>query len=168
MRGTKTKTGQSKKNYTNWQWAPLMEHFKSYMAFAKTDSNIPPLVDSNQYQGERPEIDLTLDSIDFEEQFSENDINEDPQPATNTLHTSEIRPLREQGNRNTRNTQKENKRSTSSVDTVVHYLENKRRQVDMDAIDLIFLGYSKTVKSFSKKRQALTKMKIAEIIMQQE
>ncbi|CAG9766009.1 unnamed protein product [Ceutorhynchus assimilis] len=37
----KTKTGQSaKKNYSKWQWASLMEPFKPFLAFAKTDSNI--------------------------------------------------------------------------------------------------------------------------------
>lgn len=51
---------------------------------------------------------------------------------------------------------------------MVNYFENKRARYDKTPIDLIFSGYAKTVKSFSLKRQAITKIKIAQIIGDQE
>ncbi|GLV33330.1 hypothetical protein CBL_08600 [Carabus blaptoides fortunei] len=59
-------------------------------------------------------------------------------------------------------------KSCPSVDRVVHYLENKRKCDGKTANDLIFSGYAKTVNSFSLKRQAITRIKIAQIIAEQE
>ncbi|KRT80235.1 Myb/SANT-like transcription factor [Oryctes borbonicus] len=39
---------------------------------------------------------------------------------------------------------------------------------EMDDLDMLFLAYARVVKKFNKKRQAVTKMKISEVIMEQE
>ena len=38
----------------------------------------------------------------------------------------------------------------------------------MDAVDLLFSALARTVKTFSKKRQTITKMKVSQLIMEQE
>jgi len=38
----------------------------------------------------------------------------------------------------------------------------------MDAIDLLFSAHARTVKTFSKKPQAIAKMKVSQVIMEQE
>ena len=38
----------------------------------------------------------------------------------------------------------------------------------MDAIDLLFSAHARTVKTFSKRRQAIAKMKVSQVIMEQE
>ena len=38
----------------------------------------------------------------------------------------------------------------------------------MDAIDLLFSAHARTVKTFSKKRQAIAKLKVSQVIMEQE
>jgi hypothetical protein len=38
----------------------------------------------------------------------------------------------------------------------------------MDATELLFLGYAKTLKTFTSRRQSITKMVIAQIFMEQE
>ncbi|KAJ8934573.1 hypothetical protein NQ314_013272 [Rhamnusium bicolor] len=64
--------------------------------------------------------------------------------------------------------QKENKEYPSSVDAMVNYFENKRGRYDKTVIDVTFSGYAQIVKSFSHKRQVITKMKIVQIIAEQE
>ncbi|KAJ2945406.1 hypothetical protein O0L34_g212 [Tuta absoluta] len=53
------------------------------------------------------------------------------------------------------------------VDKVLSFL-NSTSTADYDAIDLIFLGYSRTIKKFSPHRQALAKYNIAKVIMEAE
>uniref|UniRef100_A0A0A9ZCL6 Transcription factor Adf-1 n=2 Tax=Lygus hesperus TaxID=30085 RepID=A0A0A9ZCL6_LYGHE len=47
------------------------------------------------------------------------------------------------------------------------YFEDDKRS-RMDPTDLLFLAHAGTIKTFSGKRQAITKLKIAQIIMEQE
>lgn len=49
-----------------------------------------------------------------------------------------------------------------------HILENNGIDPNIDATDLLFLSYSRTLKNFSKKRQIQVKMKISEIMCQAE
>ncbi|KAJ8915018.1 hypothetical protein NQ315_015992 [Exocentrus adspersus] len=53
-------------------------------------------------------------------------------------------------------------------ETAVSVPSRKQLIYTADAIDLIFLGYSNTIKSFSPTRQATVKMKIARVIMEEE
>lgn len=48
MRSLITTSGQAatKTNYKKWQWAAQMEHFKPYLKFASTSSNVQPPDDS--------------------------------------------------------------------------------------------------------------------------
>ncbi|XP_069690368.1 transcription factor Adf-1-like [Periplaneta americana] len=165
LKTLKATTGQSaKKNYSNWQWAKQMEFFKPFLAFARTDTNLEPM-----------HVDLHLDE-------AENDLNcsevsaepisgikdEDRGNANFALESSES-PITEQTA--TPQAQKSKKRKFSeetSVDKVVQYLENNRRHTDMDATELLFMSYAKTLKTFSSRRQAITKIKIAHIFMEQE
>lgn len=55
---------------------------------------------------------------------------------------------------------------SSSVDTLVENYQKK--ELKLDSVDLLFLAYANTVKSFSGKRQAIAKLKVAEVITEQE
>ncbi|KAF5283728.1 hypothetical protein FQA39_LY17225 [Lamprigera yunnana] len=57
--------------------------------------------------------------------------------------------------------------SQPSVGDIIKYYENKRK-IEHDAIDCLFLANAKTIKTFSGRRLAITKMKIAQVIMEQE
>lgn len=48
------------------------------------------------------------------------------------------------------------------------FAQNASNVYNHDDMDLIFLGYAKTVKNFKRKRQITTKFKIAQIIMEAE
>jgi hypothetical protein len=54
------------------------------------------------------------------------------------------------------------------VEKVMEYLQNKCSRTNLDGTERVFLGYAKTMKTFCFIRQAITKMKIAQIIMELE
>lgn len=58
---------------------------------------------------------------------------------------------------------------SSSVGQILNYLENRSIENSAyDDVDLLCMGYAKTIKKFSPRRQAVVKFKIAEILMQEE
>ncbi|KAJ8868161.1 hypothetical protein PR048_031970 [Dryococelus australis] len=50
---------------------------------------------------------------------------------------------------------------------MIQYLRSKHNN-ELDETDNLMLGYTKTIQKFTPRRQAVTKMKIAQLIMQQE
>lgn len=56
---------------------------------------------------------------------------------------------------------------SSNLGRVMNYLEEKKQKKE-DEIDCLMLAHAKTIKKLSTKRQIITKMKIAELIMEQE
>ena len=48
------------------------------------------------------------------------------------------------------------------------YLEQKRMQKEKDQTECLMLAYADLIRTFSAKRQIITKMKITEIVRQQE
>lgn len=130
-----------------------MERFKPFIPMAKTETNVTPLtvgidendVDNSEFQENQP-IDVEQDDIDGENSVEQNEINETPV----TIRKATKRP-----------------NSESNVDKVVNYLENKRKK-DFDAVEHFLLGFAKTIKHFSPKRQAETKMEIAQLFFSEK
>lgn len=163
-----------------------MEAFRSYMAFAQTDSNIPDISEEeNHSQSQkpetRPEEEENSDGYETEGAPLDSDVTSlqrnDTTPLTPATTTSTSIPIASTSvttpSQSLASNQKRQRRlqsgsNSSSVEAVVNYFENKRQRTEMTANDLIFSGYSKTVSSFSLKRQAIIKMKIAQIIMEEE
>ncbi|XP_071051346.1 uncharacterized protein [Onthophagus taurus] len=58
--------------------------------------------------------------------------------------------------------------TTSTVQSLINYFQTKRKQPELDEIDMLFLAHAKTIKTFSKKRQVMAKMKVSQVILQQE
>lgn len=149
----------ARRSYKNWRWAQKMEAFRPYLSLAKTESSEfeNNADDPNLTQLPGMSITSMTDNLEEREQSQAR-----PGQATEYQETN-IQKKR----KNISTKVKES--SISSVDDVINYFENKKRRTDdTDATDLIFLGYSSTVKSFSPKRQAIVKMKIAQIIMEEE
>ncbi|VEN47629.1 unnamed protein product [Callosobruchus maculatus] len=180
LRGLRTKTGQvAKKNYTKWQWSQQMDFFRPYLSFCQTTSNI-----RNTYEEEEiaPKLEITEMMQKAVTSDVEDDELDEPSSPSATLnyqsdsqsvasipsHTLSTRKSRTSRHRYQRKQQKEKNENLSSVAAMVNYFENKRARYDKAPTDLIFSGYAQIVKSFSPKRQAITKMKIAQIIAEQE
>lgn len=60
--------------------------------------------------------------------------------------------------------------TTSSVADVISYLERKEinKGTTPDEVDKLFLAHAMTMKKFSPRRQAITKLKFAELMAEQE
>lgn len=130
--------------------------------FNSTSSNIPPnvdkeIIDSGRYNSSEQ---LFLPDI--------GNSNEEASPITSKSTLNEI----------TNNLENESspiplkrraREDTNNVKTVIDYLEKKRSlKQEMDSTDLLFLSYSKILKSFSKTRQILIKKKLANIFSDAE
>lgn len=65
---------------------------------------------------------------------------------------------------------KKKKSAGKSLNEMVNYFENIQNTVgsDLDDIDLICMGYAKTIKRFSAKRQTMIKFRFSQILMQEE
>jgi hypothetical protein len=62
----------------------------------------------------------------------------------------------------------EHKPMSFNTDKVLHCLQNRTQHHGFSAMEHIFLGYAKTINSFSSRRQVEGKMKIAAIMMELE
>lgn len=156
-----------RKNYKNWKWAPLMEVFKPFMPLAEIDNN---------YEDEFIDCDGTARSLPSDSAVdSEEDDTCLHSQSTDAIDIEDIKiensdallPPTSQKSPSYATNQSE-KRSLSP-DTVADYLKKKRKPYqELSPTELIFLGYAQTIETFSPKRQAITKLKIAQIVMEQE
>lgn len=149
LRSEKTTTGQAIKKvdrYKTWPWAQQMSFFKYFLKFADTESNIS-LPDDAQENDPAQAEDRAKDQTTVQ--------METPPPKKKICRTVSARTKEETGQ--------------SSVDKVVSYLQSKKLgQSEHDEIDMVFLGYAKTIKKFTNKRQIITKFRVAKILMEEE
>ena len=136
---TKGTTGQAAKRYKNWPWAPHMRFLDRTLEVRSSGSNIPNLPDT-----ETPihESDTQSEDIDI---------------AT----ISEMGPPP---------SKKSQKKQPDDLDRVFEYLEKKReqRKPTCDAVDLLFLSYAQTFKTFSLRNQTRLKISLANLFAEAE
>lgn len=163
VRAEKTRTGQaasSVSRYKTWSWAQHMEHFRPFLKFAKTDSNITDTTTQtpemlNEEAEAWDEFSETPDSL-------ENGANnEDEGSSSNISYYSDTTP-------NKRRKLIENQSNSSAVDQIIKYLDKKHNEDNNNSIDFAFKGYAESVKKMSPRRQTLIKYQIAKLIMEEE
>lgn len=161
LKSIKPSTGQAKKNYKGWSWATHMERFKPFLAMAKTLTNVNPSGTEGNSEVSNSEFPSPEIGNDDRDQFSADTPMD--QPELQQLNLSV------ESNCSTQPQAKKLKQqpTVSNVDKVVEYLQTKNKP-PLDATDHLMLGYGKTIKSFSRKRQAEIKFKIAQLINQCE
>ncbi|KAL1516336.1 hypothetical protein ABEB36_000255 [Hypothenemus hampei] len=163
-----------------------MEFFRPFLAFAKTDSNIKNV--SQEEFNTEPQTAVTereqeADISNFEDtiqallslaatsqSITETQSTDDTQPTTSGTSRNSFTSSKSLEVSKRRHTTVENK-NDSSVSAIVNYFEQKkkeRRCENKNQNDLIFAGYAQAVNSFSLKRQSITRLKIAQIISEQE
>ncbi|XP_067121320.1 uncharacterized protein [Centruroides vittatus] len=168
LRSVESTTGHISKNvnrYKSWQWARQMEVFRPFLFSSRNDSNAHE--SNTEHEAIHPEWESdeqpTRESEYFENQSMDPSSNHCQDVSSSAVHIRD----NESWNRNKRR-RKEEVENYSSVDKVLDYLKRKGCHSSLDATELIFLGYAKTLKTFSPRRQIMTKMKIAQIMMKQE
>ncbi|KAB0790548.1 hypothetical protein PPYR_15052, partial [Photinus pyralis] len=160
IRTNKTRTGQAASDKKKWIWADHMESFKPFLNFAKTASNVTD-VDTQESEAfpniESPENILTDENSAVQKPTcSKNLLTTQTDDSQNKIQPSSSKPTRNEA-----------PRPSTSVKDTISYFESKKRVVH-DATDQLFLAHASAVKSFSPRRQIETKMKIAQVIMEQE
>lgn len=165
IRINKTKTGQAAKQSKKWQWSEHMEIFRPFLTFAKTSSNVPEYLSETE----------STEALNVNDNTQETNINQETETGDffETLESNAV--IRTDDNTTPSRTSKKQKstksstpKATSSVEAVISYFKNKKTTETNDDLDLLFLSYARTIKKFSGKRKAETKLQIAQIIAQQE
>ncbi|KAJ8954766.1 hypothetical protein NQ318_014873 [Aromia moschata] len=182
LKGTSNDPGSAaKRSYKNWYWAKQMEFFKPYLSSSSLE--VPPrdINGGTNLEGvNHPPEDLSPLTDSLDDYFSE--ICQSPASEENIkaeIHDEDAYAQRDRMRNEERVTELLISRGTQTkrdiakekptLDHIFDILKSKRRYTDPpDATDLIFLGYAGIIKTFSAKRQAIVKMKIGQIIMQEE
>nr|CAD7579787.1 unnamed protein product [Timema californicum] len=173
LRAEKSHIGQPPKSidrYKTWPWAQQMAFFRPFLQFGSTNSNISTVdsvLDSpDESENSREGLFVSKDRADeygFLQQAVE--MPTQPQPAQES-------PCRQApiANNRKRKHHEETLSQPSAVERVLAYLENKNvdQNFSYEDIDLIFLGYAKTIKKFSPRRQTIVKFKMAQLLMEEE
>ncbi|XP_045452432.1 uncharacterized protein LOC123668935 isoform X2 [Melitaea cinxia] len=148
LKTTKTTTGQSAfksySRYSKWQWASSMEFLKDHIGFAPTDTNV----------AREEESVSDTQNITEPESYNENSTQRSSSVASSERYTSRS------GSR------KRTSVNEHPVDKVITYLNTKSDK--LSSIEHVMLGYAKTIDRFSERRKIITKMKIAQVMMEAE
>lgn len=158
LKSQKTKTGQACTKIRTWMWAKPVEFFMPFLKFAETKSNVTQEKSNYSIEHIVTEDPLTIQPSNAVDTRSLAKSNDEPVPSKKRV-------------RSTTTTSGE----SSAVDKVISYLHTKDNNKiscqdpsKYDAIEHMFLGFAKTIKTFPPKIQALTKMKIAQIVLEEE
>ncbi|KAJ8874030.1 hypothetical protein PR048_024870 [Dryococelus australis] len=129
-----------------------MERFKPFVRFATAESNFSHVDGRTQENEDNNEANL---SIDDNNAASPNDfaLEEVDLPVPDAVENSEEPPRKK----------KKYKKRWIFVYQTLKYITTK-----LDGTDHLLLGYAKTIKMFATRRQAVTKMKTSQLIMQQK
>lgn len=194
LRNLKKKT-KNHQRFKRWQWAIQMSAFHQYIVSAsRTSASVlnDAEVEKEEKKSDRgtPEIfmeledtDLGVDPIADEEskEASESSIcpNEFQNETDSKSALYEFLQLPQPSNSTTAPTPNSNQSKisvskeeivepTSSIETLPAVENYQNKKIESDAIDLLFSAYASTIRTFSGKRQAIAKLKVAEVIMEQE
>lgn len=165
-----------KKSYKHWQWANHMEYFKPYLSYSYLTTNEPEIIDVDN--------DTSSNVISVNNDYNESQATYDQQPqeqqqqhrygqiqSVSSVIEQEIDflPIMCKTTKQHDERYKMMDIIQPMDDNLLHrYNENIHRSLELDATELIFLGYAKTIKTFSPRRQARMKMKLAQIITEEE
>lgn len=165
-----------------------MKVFRPYLTFAKISPNICVIDSVNSVSKElSPESGMesgdNLEIKNIQSKHSENSFIEDipdteyqgpylqvrtdiqathPSQLPASYATPTIKVPTEQ-----KTGKKRHSEPSSSVREIIKCFENQK-ETEYDATDYLLLAHAKTIKTFSGRRQAITKMRIAQVIMEQE
>lgn len=154
-----------------------MEHFKPYLKFASTSSNVQPPDDSADHSDPENSAENNMEPEAIEDTELNTELA-DILPSVSTPKKQKLeRPRPKLVGRKKKQSKimDDEKTDDSGVTKAIKYLENKNRnknvtvdQRNMDATDLIFQGYANIIKQFTPRRQVMAKLKVAQVMSEQE
>jgi hypothetical protein len=131
-------SGQQAKRYKNWPWAPHMQFLDRTLEFRSSDSNVP--------NTETPLLGSETESEDIHVDVTTICEMGPPPSKKKTQHTK-----------------------PDDLERVLQYFQKKQEQKQTcDAVDLLFLSYAKTFKTFSLRNQTIMKISLANLFAEAE
>lgn len=152
----KGSTGQAAKKYKKWPWGDHMSFLDDTIASRSTFTNIDETEEQTSLQ--------SPPNLNDCESTNEREPATSPPPQSSSFFST---PATSKSKLLTQSKDKKRKQGADDVDKVISYLENKKRQ-SYDSIDHLFLSYAETFKTFSKKKQATLKIKLATFFAEAE
>lgn len=181
LKSQNTTTGQAAGKYKFWQWSKQMEFLRPHLCFAQTITNLSEdsepndglkdfsLSSSNTGVDTSPEAAVIPQQVDMDTAQHNVDHRYENVEAEDTDNRQEERAYdihehdanksmsSKQGTqtisrKRSRHGQKTQETVTTNTDKVLQYLESRNREKCMDATKHIFLGYAKTITTFSPRR----------------
>lgn len=135
-----------------------MEPFKPYLSFTRNDIN-----SNENTEDDRTRTDMVLidsdsnnSSLNIEPKTEKHDSFEFVEASSSQLPPQETK------------LNFVSSISPDEEDVIRNNHLGKRKKMGLSPTETIFLGYAQTIETFSPKRQAITKLKIAQIIAEQE
>ncbi|KAL5239431.1 hypothetical protein ACI65C_006841 [Semiaphis heraclei] len=158
LRANKTSTGQSvngtkNKNlsaYKKWQWTSHMEYLREHLSFAETISNVHESAQDGDYDTN----DLLNCTASSASTFEKNEV---------LFSASPKNPHKKFKDLSQKNIGSDSQ--CSNIDKILEHFQNQRKTSHnaTDGIELLMMGHAKTIKTFSARRQAIAKNKIAKL-----
>lgn len=148
LKSTMVLPGDVKKNYTNWMWAKHMKFIRPFMNCEWNE------VDSDRDSKHELQTEFIL----------KNEPSSDTEMDNQSFTSQNINEI--SSSRQTFSTSKRKRTVKASGDN--DFDSGKYQKTDYTATELVFLGYAKTVQGFSPERRTLTKLRIAQIIAEDE
>ncbi|KAH9509147.1 hypothetical protein Btru_049208 [Bulinus truncatus] len=148
----KITTDQAIKTSTEWQWSDEMEFLQPFVSFSETSLNVRSLTKGIQ-DGNSP--DRPFDETQIE-------------PASSQTYEVYVEAAPTKHDVSSNRKRKKNDCNKTPVESVVHYFENPHKKDAGDKTDLLFSSYAETLKTFTLERQAVVKLKMAELFAEHE
>lgn len=144
-----------------------MEPFRSFITFAKTDSNVSataitptPLDEANELS-QHPVQNEDVNCQQYRESLPIQNIEDIPAETPRAFNLKRKRP-------GTPKDQQPSPQQQSGVDKVISYLQERNSNLYQDDLDKTFLGYAATARKLSAQRQAILKYEVAKLLMHAE
>lgn len=168
---------------TRWIWADQMQFFLPYMSIIVPENSVDIYGDcqnsDSKMSGGPEETEYIVSDNDYSAEEDKHPIETvllpDETSESPGIHEMSIKcesPTINETEREHEPRPKVFKRKRNSVqDTITtpqEYIRNKKSKAVLDDLDTLLLAHAKTIKKFSRKRQAITKYKIAQVILEQE
>ncbi|XP_073838679.1 uncharacterized protein [Musca autumnalis] len=164
-----------------WVWAEQMKYFLPYLSFSNrsyqedydnspesdfellnSNSNMPVVYEENEFIGcdndYKPKEQQPLESVLFVDESPNS-----PSPVQETIVQTETASFSITQPRTLKR-----KSETEEPKSLRDHFKEKKFKAVFDDIECLMLAHAQTIKKFSAKRQAITKYKIAQVILEQE
>ncbi|XP_038210732.1 poly [ADP-ribose] polymerase-like isoform X2 [Zerene cesonia] len=168
---TKNDTGQAAKTVEALPWGQDASFLQPYLAFVSPDSNVQSFNESEDSIYEEPGLQSQYPQASAQltcELEVPGTLTQYPQTTTQHTHLRLNEPIISSPHTDQNNRKRTFDLNESQVDRFISLLNNRKDDMEHDETDLIFLGYARTLKQMSKRRQATVKFRIAKIIMEAE